>query len=386
MTSREVEAVAEPGSDRIPISGPWITEHEVAYVADAARTAWYEHAGDYVQRFERAFAAYVGRRHAISLPSCTSGLHLALAAAGVKAGDKVAVPEITWIASAAPVTYVGAEPVFVDVDPQSWCMSAESFATVAPDVKAAIPVDLYGNMPDWGALSEVAESQGVVMIEDAAEAIGSRWDGRLAGGFGEASAFSFHGSKTLTTGEGGMLTTDSDAIYERCRFLADHGRPPGDVSFRNTEVAFKYKLSALQAALGLAQLERVETLVERKRLIFDWYRETLADADGIVLNHEAPGVLNTYWMVTAAWSPESGIDKLELMARMAKEGIDTRPFFSPLSTLDAYRDAADRTRAAETNTVAYSLADHALNLPSGLLLERAQVERVAESLKRHLAG
>src|SRR5262249_21709609 len=153
-------------------------------------------------------------------------------------GDKVAVPEITWIASAAPVTYVGAEPVFVDVDPDSWCMSADSFAAIAPRVAAAIPVDLYGNMPDWGKLSEVAGKHGVLLIEDAAEAIGSRWGGRPAGGFGHSSAFSFHGSKTLTTGEGGMLTTDSRETYERCRFLADHGRAPGDVSFLNTEVAF----------------------------------------------------------------------------------------------------------------------------------------------------
>jgi perosamine synthetase len=386
MTNSQVESVASPASDRIPISGPWITELEVDYVADAARTAWYEHAGDYVNRFEQAFAAYTGRRHAIALPSCTSGLHLALAAAGVKAGDKVAVPEITWIASAAPVTYVGAEPVFVDVDPESWCMSADSFAAVAPEVTAAIPVDLYGNMPDWGAISEAASEHGVFLIEDAAEAIGSLWSGRPAGAFGDASAFSFHGSKTLTTGEGGMLTTDSDEIYERCRFLADHGRTPGDVSFRNTEVAFKYKMSAMQAALGLAQLERVESLVERKRLIFDWYREALAGVEEIELNHEAPDVRNSYWMVTAVWSSESGPDKLEIMSAMAKDGIDTRPFFSPLSTLDAYRDASDRARAEGSNPVAHSLANHALNLPSGLLLERSQVERVAESLKRHLTG
>ena len=186
--------------DRIPVAGPWITQKEVDYVADAAARAWGPDHYRYNGRFEEALAAYIGRKHAITLPSCTSGLHLALLAAGVGPGDEVVVPESTWIATSAPITYVGAAPVFADVDPDSWCLSAESFAAAATSrTKAIIPVDLYGNMPDMDAILDIAGRYGIAVIEDAAEAIGSEYRGRRAGGFGFASAFSFHGSKTLTT-------------------------------------------------------------------------------------------------------------------------------------------------------------------------------------------
>lgn len=353
-------------------------------MTDAVRNAWYDSAGEYPRRFEQAFAARVGRKHAIALPSCTSAIHLSLLAAGVGPGDRVAVPEITWIASAAPIEYVGAEPVFVDVDPDSWCMDCESFAAQAPGVKAAIPVDLYGNMPDWDGLLSIAEKHDVAVIEDAAEAVGSRHRGREAGSFGLASTFSFHGSKTLTTGEGGMLVTDSDELYERCRFLADHGRTPGDVSFRSTEVAFKYKMSALQAALGLAQLERLDELVERKREIFSWYEELLGDVPAVTLNSEAADVFNSYWMVTAVWDPELPIDAFAVIAALRETGVDSRPMFAPLSSIPAYAAAADRERAARVNEVAYRLADRGINLPSALSMERDDVQRSVESLKQAL--
>lgn len=373
--------------ERIPVAGPWITQREIDYVADAAATAWYERANEYPRRFEEAFAAYVGRRHAIALPSCTSGLHLALAAAGVGPGDRVVVPDSTWIASSAPISYVGATPVFADVDRASWCLDAGAFEralTSDAPVKAVIPVDLYGGVPDWDALLAVADAHGVPVIEDAAEAIGSEWGGRRTGSFGRASVFSFHGSKTLTTGEGGMLVTDDDELHERCLFLRDHGRPPGDTAFHNTEVAFKYKMSALQAALGLAQLERIDELVARKREIFGWYAEELAGVDGIELNPEPAGSFNTYWMVTVLVAPELGIGKEALQARLAEEGIDARPFFSPLSSLAAYADLPEAREAAGRNEVAYDIGARGLNLPSALSLQRGQVARVADALRAAL--
>ncbi|MDX6244615.1 MAG: perosamine synthetase, partial [Frankiales bacterium] len=184
-----------------PVAGPWITDLEQKYVADAVRDGWYERAGEWPARLEGDFAAAVGRQHAFALPSCTAGLHLALAALGVGPGDEVVVPEATWIASSAPVSYVGATPVFADIDPVTWCLSADSLAAAITErTRAVIVVDLYGGMPDWAALAAVTEPAGIPLIEDAAEAVGSTWRGRPAGGFGVASAFSFHGSKTLTTG------------------------------------------------------------------------------------------------------------------------------------------------------------------------------------------
>lgn len=318
--------------ERIPVAGPWITQKEIDYVSDAAAHAWYANANCYHARFERAFADYLGVRFAMALPSCTSALHLSLAALGVGPGDEVIVPEATWIATAAPISYVGAVPVFADVDPQTWCLTAESCeAWITPRTKAMIPVDLYGNMPDMDGLREVARRHNLVIIEDAAEAIGSEYKGGKAGSFGDTGTFSFHGSKTLTTGEGGLLVTNREEVFQRALFLRDHGRKPGDKLFYNTEVAFKYKMSSLQAAFGLAQIERIEELIARKREIFAWYQEGLADVAGITLNVEPAGTRNSYWMVTAILDATLGIDKEELIKRLAEKNIDSRPFFYPLS-------------------------------------------------------
>ena len=215
--------------ERIPVSGPWITAKEVAYVSEAVATAWYGQANKYHELFEQNFAAYLGVRFAVCLPSCTSAIHLALLALGVGPGDEVIVPDITWIATAAPISYVGATPVFADIDPKTWCLSAASLEEcITPRTRAVIPVDLYGGMPDWEAIRAVADLYGLAVIEDAAEALGSEYRSRQAGSLGDVGVFSFHGSKTLTTGEGGMLVTDRPEIYERVLFLRDHGRRPGD--------------------------------------------------------------------------------------------------------------------------------------------------------------
>jgi perosamine synthetase len=368
--------------DRIPVSGPWITQKEIDYVTDAVTNAWYSNANMYHERFEKAFAAYVDRKVAIALPSCTAALHLALAALGVGPGDEVIVPEATWIASSAPVTYVGATPVFADIDEKSWCLSAESFRRcITPKTKAVIVVDLYGNMPDFDAILSIANEHGIAVIEDSAEAIGSEYKGKKSGSFGHFSTFSFHGSKTLTTGEGGILLTDSPELATRASILRDHGRLPGDRMFFNNEVAFKYKMSSMQAALGLAQLERVDELVTRKREIYDWYAAELRDLEGVTLNYEYPGTQNTYWMITVVLDPRIGIRKEALMAEMLERNIDTRPFFHPLSSLPAYANATDAPRARAENVVSYRLAPYGINLPSGLNLTPEKVQYVCTALK-----
>jgi perosamine synthetase len=367
---------------RIPVAGPWITDKEVAYVAEAARTAWYEHAGDFNERFEQAFARYVDVKHAVSLPSCTSAIHLSLLALGVGPGDEVIVPDCTWIASAAPISYVGATPVFADIDPRNWCLSAESFAAcITERTKAAIPVDLYGNMPDMDSLLNVARDNRVPVIEDAAEAVGAAYRGRAAGSFGDTGVFSFHGSKTLTTGEGGMLVTDREDVLERVLVLRDHGRRPGDKMFYNHEVAFKYKMSSLQAALGLAQLERIEELMARKRETFRWYQEELDGVGQLRLNPDIPHVQSSYWMVTALFDRSIG-SKEEIVRRLAADGVDARPFFSPLSSLPAYAALKSAREATQRNRVSYELSFSGVNLPSALNLTREDVARVCAIVRR----
>jgi perosamine synthetase len=367
---------------RIPIAGPSITQREVDYVCEAVKHAWYGNANHFHERFEKAFAAYCGRRHAVALPSCTAALHLALAAAGIGPGDEVIVPDVTWIASAAPILYVGAKPVFADIDAGTWCLSPESFAAViTPRTRAAIVVDLYGSMPDWERLTRIAAEHGVMLIEDAAEAIGSRWRNRPAGAFGTMSAFSFHGSKTLTTGEGGMLVLDDEALWHRVLKLRDHGRAPGDIMFFNLEVGYKYKMSAMQAALGLAQLERLEELIAKKRQIFSWYRQAFADWDQCSLNPETPELFNSYWMSTLVFHPTAGVSKEQLVSELAAVGIDLRPFFHPLSAIPAFRHTKQAKLARNRNQVAYSIAPFGINLPSALCLSESDARYVADRIK-----
>ncbi len=359
----------------IPVAGPWITEKEIEYVTDAIKNGWFQEANGYITRFEESFKKYLGRKHAISLPSCTSALHLSLEALGVGPGDEVIIPDATWIASAAPIKYVGATPIFADIDPQSWCLSAESVKPlITAKTKAIIAVNLYGHMPNYSELLKL----GIPVIEDAAESVASTLNGKLSGTFGITSCFSFHGSKTLTTGEGGMLLTDDDKIFERASIMRDHGRRPGDTLFQNIEVGFKYKMSNLQAALGLAQLERIQELLTRKREIFAEYKKQFADLEHVKMNPDFPGVENSYWMSTATFSDALKMNKFEMIAAFSKAGIATRPFFEPLSSLKAYESASDRERASKKNTHSYKISARSINLPSAATVSVDDVKRIKE--------
>lgn len=371
--------------ERILVSGPSITQKEIDYVTDAVTNAWYGNANIYHDRFEKAFADYQEVRYAVALPSCTSAIHLSLLAMGIGPGDEVIVPDATWIASAAPITYVGATPVFADINPQTWCLAAEAFeASITSKTKAVIIVELYGNMPEMSSLQEVARRHGLAVIEDSAEAAGAEYDGKKAGSFGDTGVFSFHGSKTLTTGEGGMLVTDDEDLYRRVLFLRDHGRRPGDKQFWNTEVAYKYKMSSMQAALGLAQLERLDELMERKREIFAWYQEELAPLEEITLNYELPHARNSYWMVTAVLDKKYGINKDQLQEKLSENNIDCRPFFHPLSSIPAYENLPQAREARSRNRVSYEICPYGINLPSGLNLTREDVRYVCGAFKQIL--
>lgn len=387
MSARHLSVMTQaPVTGRVPVAGPSITQKEIDYVTDAVTRCWYQDANLYHEKFERAFAAYIGVRYAVALPSCTSALHLGMAALGVGVGDEVIVPESTWIASAAPAGYLGATPVFADVDPGTWCLSVDSVAkSLTPRTKAVVAVDLYGGGPDWVALRALCDERGIPIIEDAAQAIGTEFNGRRAGSMGDVGTFSFHGSKTMTTGEGGMLVTDHDDIWRRVKRLQDHGQNPGGDLFVNEELGFKYKMSSMQAALGLAQLERIEELVAAKRRIFEWYRQELVAVEGLSLNVEPTGVRNSYWMVTITLDDRYDLPKTELMKLLKADDIDTRPFFYPLSSLPAYHAQGGAPKWRRLNPNAYRVSERAINLPSALSLTRTDVARVCDALRAHLA-
>jgi len=364
------------------MAGPWITEHEEKIVLDALRNGWYgKQAYYYVEALESEFARYHDRKYALMTPNCTTALHLLLAGLNIGEGDEVIAPECTWIGSTACVTYQRADTVFADIDPRHWCLTAESIErAITPRTKAVIVVDLYGNMPDWDAISELCERRGIIAIEDAAEALGSTFKGIRAGKFGIGSTFSFHRTKTMTTGEGGMLLIDDDALFERCKFLRDHGRAPG--TYYNSEVTFKYMPFNLQAALGYAQFQRLDELVGKKRWIWNGYRERLADIPDILLNPETNNVHNSVWNTALVFGKSHGLTRDTAMAELTKLGLPSRPFFFPLSSLPAYPGREEEGR--RSNPVSYDVSARGINVPSPLNLTEADLDAVCDGIHRVL--
>lgn len=358
-------------SSRIAYTKPSITELEVAYATDAARNGWGERCYDYIVKFEAAFAAHLGVTHAIATSSCTGALHMGMAALDIGPGDEVIMADTNWIASAAPIVHLGATPVFVDIDPVSWCLDPDRVeAAITPRTKAILAVHIYGNLCDMDRLQDIADRHGIVLIEDAAEAIGSVWKGRRAGSMGRFGAFSFHGTKTLTTGEGGMFVTSDPALHERVLTLSNHGRARGQTrQFWPDEVGFKYKMSNVQAAIGLAQVERIGELIARKRAIMRAYRERLAKYQGLSLNPEPPGTENGSWMPTAVFDRDLGITREALQEAFKAADIDARVFFHPLSSLPMFEDATG-------NPQAWDIPGRAINLPSFHDMTDVEIGRV----------
>jgi perosamine synthetase len=365
----------------LELFGPWITDHEINTVMDAVKNGWYgEKKFYYVETFEADFARHHGRRYALMTPNCTSALHLLLAALGVEKDDEVIVPECTWIATSAPIKYVGAQPVFADIDNDTWCLSPKALeSAITSKTKAVIVVDVYGNMPEMDALLNITTSRGIPLIEDAAEALGSKYKGKKAGSFGLASVFSFHRTKTITTGEGGMLLTDDDALFERCRFLRDHGRGGEGKYYFNTEVAFKYMPFNLQAALGYAQLQRIDELVGRKRWIRDKYVERLNSIPDIYFNHEPSWVYNSVWCTTMVMGESHGYLKEPFIESMDSLGLPVRPFFYPLSSMPAYSGMEEAGR--KSNPKAYDLSSRGVILPSAFNLTEEQIQAVCDGIR-----
>lgn len=366
-------------SNRIAYTKPSITDLEVAYATDAARNGWGDRCYDYIVKFESAFAAHLGVMHAIATSSCTGALHMGMAALGIGPGDEVILADTNWIASAAPIVHLGATPVFVDIDPTNWCLDpAKVEAAITPRTKAILAVHIYGNLCDMDWLQSIADRHGIVLIEDAAEAIGSVSKGRRAGSMGRFGAFSFHGTKTLTTGEGGMFVTSDSALYERVLTLSNHGRVRGQTKqFWPEQVGFKYKMSNVQAAIGLAQVERIEELIARKREILSAYCDRLSRFKGLSLNPEPPGTVNGSWMPTVVFDPDLGITREALLAAFKTADIDARVFFHPLSSMAMFDPVP-------TNTTAWEIPNRAINLPSFHDITEAELGRVVTVIKETL--
>ncbi len=363
---------------RIYYTKPSITELEVGYATDAARNGWGERCYEYIDRFEAAFRAHLGVKHAIATSSCTGALHMGMAALGIGPGDEVILADTNWIASAAPIVHLGATPMFVDILPDSWCLDpALVEAAITPRTKAVLAVHLYGNLCDMERLRAIGQRHGIPVIEDAAEAIGSVWHGKRAGSLGAFGSFSFHGTKTLTTGEGGMFVTNDDALFEAVLTLSNHGRARGQTrQFWPDVVGYKYKMSNLQAAVGCAQLERIDELVQAKRRIFGSYARAFAGLP-CALNPEPKGTVNGYWMPTLVVDQDRHFDRDILMSEFKRDRIDGRVFFWPLSQLPMFEPRPH-------NRIAYGICQRAINLPSYHDMSAADIERVVAAVRETL--
>lgn len=366
---------------RIAYTRPSITELEVSYATDATRHGWGERCYDYIHRFERLFREHLNSAYAVATSSATGALHLGLAGLGIGPGDEVILADTNWIASVAPVIYVGATPVFVDILADTWCLDPAAVEqALTPRTRAILAVHLYGNLCDMDALRAIGQRHGIALIEDAAEALGSVWHGAKAGSMGTFGAFSFHGTKTVTTGEGGMFVTNDAALYEKVLTLSNHGRARGQTKqFWPDLLGFKYKLSNVQAAIGCAQLERIDELTQRKRAILARYRQLLAGSPGLSMNPEPDGTVNGAWMPTVVFDRSTGVTREGLQAGFAAANIDARVFFHPLSSLSIFEGCAGGAHAADIPT-------RAINLPSFHDMTDDDQCRVAQVLREVKRG
>jgi perosamine synthetase len=299
----------------------------------------------------------------------------------------VIVPECTWTATAAPITYIGATPVFADIDPENWCLSPESVESkITEKTKAIIPVDLYGNMPDTSALEDLSELYEIPIIEDAAEALGTLYrvgdrggNFKKAGSFGTASVFSFHRTKTITTGEGGMLLMDDSNMYERASFFRDHGRHP-TIPYFTVAATPKYMPSNLAASVGYAQFQRLPELIDRKREIFLAYKERLSDVPDLQFNQDDERVYNGVWATSVVFGKSLGLRKPRILESLKEMGLPSRPFFYPLSVLNAYNYYG--TGSMEENPNAYDISDRGITLPGSYSLTNGEIDRITDGIRK----
>jgi perosamine synthetase len=358
---------------RIPVAEPDVSGNELQYVTDCIVTGWVSSLGKYVGTFEERMAALCQRRYGISVTNGTTALHLALVVLGIGAGDEVIVPALTFVATANVVTYTGAKPVFIDSEPTYWQMDANLLeGLITERTKAIIPVDLYGHPVDMDAILEVAQRHHLYVIEDAAEAHGALYKGRPCGSLGDMSCFSYYGNKVITTGEGGMVLTDNDAWHEHARLLRDHAMSPTERYF-HPEIGFNYRMTNIQAALGVAQLERIDEFVRIKRRNAARYAERLAGVRGITPAPEAPWAQNVYWMYSILVNEDYPLSRDALMAALKERGVDTRPFFRAIHTMPSH--------ARELSLpVAERLAATGINLPSSVKLTEEQIDYVCQQI------
>ena len=355
----------------IPIAEPCLGEEELSNVTEAVKSGWISSKGKFIEAFEENFARYCGVKYGVATSNGTVALHLALKALEVRKNDEIIVPTLAFIAVANAVTYCNAKPVFVDSHSEYWCIDPDKIEEkITPKTKAIIPVHLYGHPCDMNAVMDIAEDHNLYVVEDAAEAHGAEYKGKKVGGLGDISIFSFYGNKIVTTGEGGMCLTNNEELYEKMRILRDHGMNPNKRYWHDV-IGFNYRMTNLQAAVGVAQLEKLDEFIKRKREIARTYNSLLNEVKGIILPPEMPWAKNVYWMYSILIEDDFKLTRDQLMDKLEENEIETRPFFYPIHIMPPYKSDIEFP-------VAKRISRRGINLPSAVTLKEEDIKKIVE--------
>ena len=366
----------------LTVAKPDVGALEQEFVAQAMQSGWVSSIGPFVAQFESEFADFAGTESAVTISNGTDALFIALTALGIGAGDEVIVPALTFVAVASAVVRTGARPHFVDVDPDTWCMDCEAIElAINARSRAVIAVHSYGHPVDMDRLGEIAARHKLYVVEDCAEAHGAKSRGKIVGSIGHVGCFSFYGNKIITTGEGGMITSNDRDLIARCRYLKDHAMDTGR-PYYHSEVGYNCRMTNLQAALGCAQLRRVSEFLDNRRRLLSWYQDAFATCSQIKLNGAASWAEPVVWMICAVFvgMPKGWRDQCMLDLRNAN--IDSRPFFYPLCDLPPYKNFSQVGVSGNRVSISRRLSENGMNLPTSYDLSRSDVQRVADEVMK----
>ncbi|MFZ4451736.1 aminotransferase class I/II-fold pyridoxal phosphate-dependent enzyme [Salibacterium aidingense] len=372
---------------RIYLSSPHMTGREQDYIREAFDLNWIAPLGNHVDGFEQEMAEYVGVKHAAAVISGTAAIHLALRLLEVEPGDRVFCSSLTFVASANPILYEKAEPVFIDSEPDTWNMAPAALERALRDAaetdnlpKAVIVVNLYGQSAKMKELADLCESYDVPMIEDAAESLGSEYHGRKSGSFGTFGIFSFNGNKIITTSGGGMLTSNDEAMIKKARFLSTQAKDPS-LHYQHSELGFNYRMSNIVAGIGRAQLEAIDRRVQQRRNVFHRYQEAVGDINGIDFMPEFSGTLSNRWLTALTVDPEkTGADRTAIIEALGEEKIEARPVWKPLHQQPLFEEYSYYP-FQEKHSVSDELFEYGMCLPSGSNMKEEDQERVISRIQ-----
>ena len=365
----------------IPVAEPAFVGNEKKYVVDCMDSTWISSKGQYIDRFEEAFASFLNVKHAITCCNGTVALHLALMALGVKPRDEILVPTFTYVASANSVLYCGARPIFVDCESDTWNMDPSLIEDlVTEQTKGILPVHMYGHPVDMDPVLKIAEKYGLFVLEDAAEAHGATYKNRPVGTIGDIATFSFFGNKIITTGEGGMVVTNNDKLAGTVRKLKGQGLDASRGNYWHDVVGYNYRMTNLAASIGLAQIEKIDWHLARRRQISSQYAARLKHVPDLYFQHEKSWARNAFWMISLFLGPKWQVSRDSVIEQLAKRGIETRPFFFPMHCLPIHHDNV----GTRSFPIADRISARGINLPSSAKLTEEEIDLVCEALEKSL--